>query len=96
LEAEYFADYMLPEGAHNRVTDWTIILLHRDKPQVEDIRMGISSPPQEEGEISVTERFLYGLNLVHTKYDDTVKRGAIAKAICLFSRHHFLGLNPPQ
>ena len=34
--------------------------------------------------------FLYGLNVVKTKYDNNVRRGAIVKALCLFSKYQFV------
>ena len=33
---------------------------------------------------------MYGINLVKTKYDNSVRRGAIVKALCLFSKHQFV------
>lgn len=36
------------------------------------------------------KNFLYGINLVKTKHDLTVRRGAIVKAICVFSRYHYV------
>jgi hypothetical protein len=33
-----FADYMLPEGAHNRVEDWTYMVLRRAGPQIDEVR----------------------------------------------------------
>jgi hypothetical protein len=35
-------------------------------------------------------RFLYGLNVVRTKHDKNVRRGAVVKAMAVFSRYHFL------
>ena len=35
------------------------------------------------------DRMLYGLNLVQTKMDSTVRRGAIVKSMAIFSRYHF-------
>lgn len=35
-------------------------------------------------------RFLYGLNVVRTKHDKNVRRGAVVKAMAIFSRYHFL------
>ena len=31
--------------------------------------------------------FLYGLNIVMTKHDSSVRRGAIVKALAVFTRH---------
>ena len=33
---------------------------------------------------------LYGINLVRTMYDATVRRGAIVKAMCILSPYHFI------
>ena len=35
-----------------------------------------------------SDRFIYGINLVQTKMDNSVRRGAIVKAMAIFSRHH--------
>lgn len=35
--ADFFAEYMLPEGAHNRVEDWTYILLNRGGSQIDEV-----------------------------------------------------------
>ncbi len=37
-----------------------------------------------------SKRFLYGLNLVRNQRDETVRRGAVVKAIAVFSRYHFI------
>ena len=34
--------------------------------------------------------FLYGVNIVKTKYDTSVRRGAIVKAMCIFSKYQFI------
>lgn len=34
---DYFAEYMLPEGAHNREQDWTVLFLNRQKPRVDEV-----------------------------------------------------------
>jgi hypothetical protein len=33
---------------------------------------------------------LYGINLVRNKADSSVRRGAVVKAMAIFSRYHFL------
>jgi hypothetical protein len=35
---DYFAEYMLPEGAHNREQDWTVMFLNRGKPRLDEVR----------------------------------------------------------
>lgn len=36
-ESDPFAEYMLPEGAHNREEDWTYMILDRDGPQIDEV-----------------------------------------------------------
>ena len=34
---DWFAELMLPEGAHNRDKDWTYIFLNRDQRQIDEV-----------------------------------------------------------
>lgn len=34
---DWFAEYMLPEGAHNRDKDWTYIFLNREQRQLDEV-----------------------------------------------------------
>ena len=36
---DWFAELMLPEGAHNRERDWTYIFLNRDQPQLDEVNI---------------------------------------------------------
>ena len=36
-KADWFAENMLPEGAHNRTQDWTYIFLNHTKSQVDEV-----------------------------------------------------------
>ena len=36
---DWFAELMLPEGAHNRERDWTYIFLNRNKTQLDEVRI---------------------------------------------------------
>ena len=36
---DWFAELMLPEGAHNRERDWTYIFLNRNKTQLDEVRV---------------------------------------------------------
>jgi hypothetical protein len=125
-KADWFAEHMLPEGAHNREFDYTYIFLNRTCKHIDDdiwVRPTTSTEVHEtknsltpatdstatEGDTSNSwspapdgggdhingdevdaKYFLYGLNLVKTRYDATVRRGAIVKAMCIFSRYHFV------
>ena len=99
---DWFAEYMLPEGAHNRDSDFTYIFLNRNSPHIEEEfwsspkdrtyehnndadNMNKKNDPAEKA-----DPFLYGINLVKTKFDNSVRRGAIVKAICVFSKYPFV------
>lgn len=41
---DWFAEHMLPEGAHNHTMDWTVMFLNRDKPALDE-----DWPPQFDG-----------------------------------------------
>lgn len=94
---DWFADYMLPEGAHNRDLDYTYIFLNRNSFQIDEeywtapIDNTLADSAQIKN-VSREERepFLYGINLVKTKFDSAVRRGATVKAICVFSKYHFV------
>lgn len=95
-KADWFAEFMLPEGAHNRDSDYTYIFLNRDANSI-DHEFWIR-PPHYNPTIATSHtapadsetKFLYGINLVKTKHDSSVRRGAIVKAMCIFSRYHYL------
>lgn len=90
-KADWFAEHMLPEGAHNRINDYSYIFLNRNKPQIdENYWLSPLIQPNDKEEQEGNNIFLYGLNVVHTKHDSSVRRGAIVKAMCIFSRYHFV------
>lgn len=68
---------MLPEGAHNRENDYNYIFLNRKSEFLYQSK-------------NSTNYFLYGLNMIKTKYDSSVRRGAIVKAMAIFSPYHFI------
>ncbi|RYG69024.1 hypothetical protein EON64_03745 [archaeon] len=105
--ADWFAEHMLPEGVHNRTTDYTYIFLNRqgsilDEPKVTSTT-SIDTNTTNNSTISTTsittandlpgaesQPFLFGLNCVKTKHDSSVRRGAIVKSMCLFTRYSFV------
>ena len=100
-KVDWFAEFMLPEGAHNREMDYNYIFLNRDAPH-EDQQLWstssryrasskeeIYSDPENQ---SKDQCFLYGINLVKTRYDNKVRRGAIVKAMCIFSRYQYIDI----
>lgn len=44
---DWFAEHMLPEGAHNHALDWTLFFLNRDKAAIDE-----DWPPQLGSDIS--------------------------------------------
>ncbi|KAJ1731202.1 hypothetical protein LPJ61_002650 [Coemansia biformis] len=69
---------MLPDGAHARESDWTVFLLNQKAPD-ETGRVPVGGPA-----------LLHVLNLVRTKHDKEVRRGAIVKAMAVCTRHRFI------
>ncbi|KAJ2864463.1 hypothetical protein GGH94_002915 [Coemansia aciculifera] len=72
------AELMLPDGAHARESDWTMFFLNQ-------------KAPDESGKVAADGLpLLYVLNLVRTKHDKEVRRGAIVKAMAVCTRHRFI------
>lgn len=97
VSEDWLAENMLPEGVHNRIEDSTYMILNRDKPRLDEEWLLNSSLTTEDSGSHETnfgnrtsEVFRYGLNLVHTKHDVTVRRGAVVKAMAVFSSYSFV------
>lgn len=78
---DWLAEHMLPEGAHNRDVDYTYIFLNRNGKLIDDL----ATTTTESKDL-----FYYGINLVRTKHDTSVRRGALVKAMAIFSRYSFI------
>ncbi|KAJ2610388.1 hypothetical protein H4S08_003639 [Coemansia sp. RSA 1365] len=74
----HLAELMLPDGAHARESDWTMFFLNQKAPD-DAGRVAEDGPP-----------LLHVLNLVRTKHDKEVRRGAIVKAMAVCTRHRFI------
>ncbi|KAJ2848010.1 hypothetical protein J3B02_004043, partial [Coemansia erecta] len=74
----HLAELMLPDGAHARESDWTVFFLNQKAPD-ESGRVADGGAP-----------LLYVLNLVRTKHDKEVRRGAVVKAMAVCTRHRFI------
>ncbi|KAJ1999561.1 hypothetical protein GGI04_004520, partial [Coemansia thaxteri] len=79
----HLAELMLPDGAHARESDWTMFFLNQKAPD-ESGKVSDEGPP-----------LLYVLNLVRTKHDKEVRRGAIVKAMAVCTRHRFIHIYRP-
>ncbi|KAF3285443.1 hypothetical protein TWF173_009569 [Orbilia oligospora] len=75
------AELMLPDQTHRRNQDWTVFFLHKEEEETED------DPGQQP--------LIYVLNLVNTKRDNRIKRGAKVKAMAICTRHSFLHIYKP-
>ncbi|RMD40310.1 hypothetical protein DV735_g4799, partial [Chaetothyriales sp. CBS 134920] len=89
------AELMLPDQTHMRQQDWTMFFLHKDSgnPEEEAAEKAISS--QARRDRRAAPPLMYVLNLVNTKQDSSVKRGAVVKAMAICTRHSFLHIYKP-
>lgn len=98
------AELMLPDGVHARSEDWTVFFL----PNHDINASSIGKTHAAKGSISSNggqsiksskgkdrENLYYVLNLVRTKHDNTVRRGALVKAIAIVTRHPFIQVFKP-
>ncbi|PWN49412.1 spindle pole body interacting protein [Violaceomyces palustris] len=105
------AELMLPDGAHARVEDWTIFFLKSPKPSKESTGKSQESQARtksmegerdrESGKRSnslaqwSSEGLTYVINLVRTKHDTSVRRGALVKSMAIGTRHPFIEVFKP-
>jgi hypothetical protein len=88
---EFFADFMLPEGVHNREEDFTICFLNRKTiGETNVFAAEVDSNETQNHQASLLkknplEEFMYCFSVVRTTYDNTVRRGAKVKAVALCS-----------
>ncbi|PWN32171.1 spindle pole body interacting protein [Meira miltonrushii] len=98
------AELMLPDGVHARSEDWTVFFL----PDHDITGTSVGKSHAAKGSISSNggqstksnkgkdrENLYYVLNLVRTKHDNTVRRGALVKAIAIVTRHPFIQIFKP-
>lgn len=98
------AELMLPDGVHARSEDWTVFFL----PTYDITGTSVGKTHAVKGSISSNggqslksnkgkerENLYYVLNLVRTKHDNTVRRGALVKAIAIVTRHPFIQIFKP-
>ncbi|KAH9935661.1 mesa protein [Fomitopsis serialis] len=95
------ANLMLPDGAERQPEDWTIFFLNQTHfntiAPVLALEPARNGDPDVEGENANDGQpeLLYVLNLVRTKLDKTVRRGAIVKAMAICTRHPFIQIFKP-
>ncbi|KAJ2918021.1 hypothetical protein MD484_g2386, partial [Candolleomyces efflorescens] len=94
---------MLPDGAEAQLDDWTIFFLNQtpfntispvlalDTPETQPIDL----PGDEDGEGRKKQELLCVLNLVRTKHDKTLDRGAKVMALAICTRHPYIQIFKP-
>lgn len=83
------AELMLPDQSHVRTEDWTVFFLYHQKGHTK-----LEYHIQDEHKKQSASK-LYVLNLVNTKFDKDVKRGATVKAMCIVTPHPFFHVFKP-
>ncbi|KAF8973314.1 docking domain of Afi1 for Arf3 in vesicle trafficking-domain-containing protein [Flammula alnicola] len=93
---------MLPDGAETQLDDWTIFFLNQtpfntispilalDTPEVKSVGL-----PGEDDDGSDRPELLCVLNLVRTKHDKSLDRGAQVLALAICTRHPFIQIFKP-
>uniref|UniRef100_V5EJP1 UDENN domain-containing protein n=1 Tax=Kalmanozyma brasiliensis (strain GHG001) TaxID=1365824 RepID=V5EJP1_KALBG len=89
------AELMLPDGVHARTEDWTFFFLkppgHKRAASSEGSDDAASSDPSSW----LSDDLTYVINLVRTKHDNTVRRGALVKAMAIGTRYPFIEIFKP-
>lgn len=87
------ANSMLPDGAEKHLEDWTIFFLNQTPFNTIEPVLALETP-DSPGKEDKSE-LLYVLNLVRTKHDKTVRRGAVVKAMAICTPHPFIQIFKP-
>ncbi|CEH17866.1 hypothetical protein CBOM_04247 [Ceraceosorus bombacis] len=96
------AELMLPDGAHARAEDWTVFFLDDNRP-LRSLTASQSSTDSDEKrrhskELSDADEggeLTHVLNLVRTKHDNTVRRGALVRAMAIGTSHPWIQVFKP-
>lgn len=92
------ANLMLPDGAERQPEDWTIFFLNQTPSNTIAPVLALDTPELRASRVEDEDgkpELLYVLNLVRTKLDKTVRRGAIVKAMAICTRHSFIEIFKP-
>lgn len=103
VDESILAMSMLPDGAEAQLDDWTIFFLNQtpfntispvlalDTPETQPIDL----PGEDEAERGKKPELLCVLNLVRTKHDKTLDRGAKVMALAICTRHPYIQIFKP-
>ncbi|KIS68689.1 uncharacterized protein UMAG_03261 [Mycosarcoma maydis] len=95
------AELMLPDGVHARTEDWTFFFLKPPGTERAALQNSVDDPDSSQlGAATDPTAWLshdltYVINLVRTKHDNTVRRGAMVKAIAIGTRYPFIEIFKP-
>ncbi|KAG9034597.1 hypothetical protein FRB95_013050 [Tulasnella sp. JGI-2019a] len=92
MDGQLLADLMIPDGVHEQTEDWTIFYLNQTPGNT---IASIFTPGDDDEEAEDKKDLLYVLNLVRTKHDKSVKRGAIVKALAICTHHPCIQIFKP-
>jgi hypothetical protein len=91
------AELMLPDGVHARTEDWTFFFLKPPGFQRASLTDATddAEPSQTDPHSWLSNDLTYVINLVRTKHDNTVRRGAMVKAMAIGTRYPFIDIFKP-
>ncbi|KAJ1018902.1 hypothetical protein NDA16_004705 [Ustilago loliicola] len=95
------AELMLPDGVHARTEDWTFFFLKPPGTERASLRDATdddgTSPSHASTDPSswLSHDLTYVINLVRTKHDNSVRRGAMVKAMAIGTRYPFIEIFKP-
>ncbi|CAK5265904.1 unnamed protein product [Mycena citricolor] len=104
VDESVLAMSMLPDGAETQLDDWTVFFLNQtafntispvlalDTPEVKTTPLLGEGSPGSQGD---KPDLLCVLNLVRTKHDKTLDRGARVLALAICTRHPFIQIFKP-
>ncbi|KAH9941624.1 mesa protein [Epithele typhae] len=94
LDEGILANLMLPDGAERQPADWTVFFLNQTPFNTIKPILALENDDAEDTEVE-GPKMLYVINLVRTKLDKTVRRGATVKAMAICTRYPFVQIFKP-
>ncbi|KAF5381150.1 hypothetical protein D9757_009432 [Collybiopsis confluens] len=96
VDESVLAMSMLPDGAETQLDDWTIFFLNQTEfNTIEPVLALESDSYTDDGEEEKKKELLCVLNLVRTKHDKSLDRGARVLALAICTRHPFIQIFKP-
>ncbi|KAJ7782517.1 docking domain of Afi1 for Arf3 in vesicle trafficking-domain-containing protein [Mycena maculata] len=99
VDESVLAMSMLPDGAETQLDDWTIFFLNQTAFNTISPVLALDTPEVKttalDGEPAQKPDLLCVLNLVRTKHDKTLDRGAKVLALAICTRHPFIQIFKP-